>query len=52
MISILRGGFLMSIGDFPESLSQVILIGIIVVGRFGIHMAHFQFWLVSNWARF
>ena len=26
----------MSIGDFPESLSQAILVGIMLVGRFGV----------------
>ena len=34
---ILRGGILMSIGNSPESLSQGILIGIILVGRLGVH---------------
>ena len=33
-ILILRGGILMSIGDFPESLSQAILVGIMLLGRF------------------
>ena len=37
IILILRGGILMSIGDFPECLSQAILVGIILVGRFGVH---------------
>ena len=32
-ILILRGGLLMSIGNFLESLSQAILVGIILVGR-------------------
>ena len=27
----------MSVGDFPESLSQAILVGIILVGRLGVH---------------
>ena len=31
-----RGGILMSKGDFPERLSQPILVGIILVGRFGV----------------
>ena len=31
-----RGGILMSIGNFPESLSQAILVGIILVGRLGV----------------
>ena len=34
-ILILRGGIPMSIGDFPESLSQVILVGTFFVGRLG-----------------
>ena len=34
-ILMLRGGILMSIGEFPESLSQAILAGIILVGRSG-----------------
>ena len=36
IILILRGGILMSIGDFPEMLSQAILVGIILVGRLGV----------------
>ena len=32
-ILILRGGILMSIGDFPESLSQAMLVGVMLVGR-------------------
>ena len=35
IILIIRGGILMSIGDFPESLSQAILVGIMLVGRLG-----------------
>ena len=35
-ILILRGGILMSIGNVPESLSQRILVGIILVGRLGV----------------
>ena len=35
-ILILRGGTLMSIGNFPQSLSQQILAGIILVGRLGV----------------
>ena len=34
---ILRGGILMPIGNFPESLSQVILAGRFLVGRLGVH---------------
>ena len=33
IILILRAGIIMSIGNFPESLSQAILVGIILVGR-------------------
>ena len=36
MTLIIRGGILMSIGDFPESLSQAILVGIMLVGRLGV----------------
>ena len=36
IILILRGGMLMSVGDFPESLSQAILVGIMLVGRLGV----------------
>ena len=35
-ILILRGGILMSIGDFPESLSQAMLVGTMLVGRLGV----------------
>ena len=35
-ILILRGGILMSIGNFPESLSQAILVGRFLVGRLGV----------------
>ena len=35
-ILIQRGGILMSIGNFPETLSQAILAGIILVGRLGV----------------
>ena len=34
IILIITGGILMSIGDFQESLSRAILVGIILVGRF------------------
>ena len=33
----LRGGILMSIGDFPEDSSQAMLVGIMSVGRLGVH---------------
>ena len=36
IVLILRGGILMSIGDSPESLSQAILVGIMLVGRLGV----------------
>ena len=35
-ILILRGGILMPIGNFPEVLSQAILVDIISVGRLGV----------------
>ena len=36
IILILRGGIPRPIGNFPESLSQAILVGIILVGRLGV----------------
>ena len=33
---MLRGGILIYIWDFPEVLSQAILVGIILVGRLGV----------------
>ena len=36
IILILRGGVLMCIGDFLESLNQAILVGIMLVGRLGV----------------
>ena len=36
VILSLRGGILMSTGDFPENLSQRMLFGIILVGRLGV----------------
>ena len=35
-ILIIRRGIFVSIGDFPESLSQAILVGIMLVGRLGV----------------
>ena len=32
----LRGGILRPIGDFPESLSQAILVGVVFVGKLGV----------------
>ena len=32
----LRGGIIISIGNFPEMLSQQILVGMILVGRLGV----------------
>ena len=32
----LRGGILLSFGDFPESLSQPMLVGIMLVGKLGV----------------
>ena len=40
MILILRGGILMSTGDLPESLSQAIIVGIMLVGRSGVRPIH------------
>ena len=36
IILMLRGGILMSTGDFPKVLSHQILVGIILVGRLGV----------------
>ena len=36
IILFVRGGILMSIGDFPESLSQAMLAGLMLVGRLGV----------------
>ena len=36
IVLIPRGGILMSLGSFLESLSQAILAGIILVGRLGV----------------
>ena len=36
IVLILRGGILMSIGDFEEDLSQAMLVGIMLVGRLGV----------------
>ena len=36
IILILRGGILVSIGDFPESLSQAMLVGLMLVGKPGV----------------
>ena len=35
-----RGGILVSIGNFPESLSQAVLVRIILVGRLGVRKWH------------
>ena len=42
ILLILRGGILRPKGDFPESLSQAILAGIILVGRLGVLIRGFQ----------
>ena len=36
IILILRGGILRSLGNFPETVSQQILVGIILAGRLGV----------------
>ena len=38
IILILRGGILMSTGSFSESLSQAILVGIMLVGKSGVQV--------------
>ena len=47
IILILRGGILMSIGKCPEMLSQLMLVGIILVGRLGV--SEFNFLGNSLW---
>ena len=42
IILILRDGILMSIGHFPECLSQAILVGIILVERLGVEAELFR----------
>ena len=41
VILILRGGIPRPIGDVPESLSQAILVGIMLVGRLGVLLSSF-----------
>ena len=36
IIFILRGGTLMSIGNFPESLSRAMLVGTMLIGRLAV----------------
>ena len=38
IILIKRGGILMSMGNVPESLSQVMLVGVMLVGRLGVYV--------------
>ena len=38
----------MSIGDFPEGLSQAILVGIILAGRFGVTYVYYG---LCSWSR-
>ena len=37
-----RGGILMSVGDFPESLSQAMLVGVMLGGRLGVSLKHLK----------
>ena len=37
---MIRGGILMPIGDFPEDLSQTMLVGLLFVGRLGVFTLH------------
>ena len=39
VISMLRGGILMSTGDFPEDSSQEMLVGVMLVGGLGVPRA-------------
>ena len=35
-------------GNFPESLSQAILVGIVLVGKLGVHFGVIWFWRVDT----
>ena len=48
IILSLRGGILMSIGDFPEESRQAILVEIMLVGRLGVEFQNCVFWLRTN----
>ena len=37
-----KGGMLMSIGNFPEMLSQAILVGTMFVGRLGVNQDNYR----------
>ena len=48
IILIMRGGILMSMGNFPESLGQAMLVGIMLIGRLGVtgeHIVRDMSWL-------
>ena len=42
IILISRDGIIMSIGDFPESLSRAILVGTILVGGLGVILLYYR----------
>ena len=46
-----KGGILMSMGNFTENLSQAILVGIILVGRFGVRSLRATAQPFSHFAR-
>ena len=48
VILMLRGGLPRPIGDFPESLSQAISAGIVLLGRLGVSIATVNHIFFSN----
>ena len=52
IILILRCGIPRPIGNSPESLSQVILVGVMLVGGLGVHLAETAHLVASTWAFF
>ena len=49
IIYILRGGIPSPIGDFPEDLSQAMLVGIMLVGRLGVILIIIILWETENY---
>ena len=48
IILIQRGGILRSIGNFPESWSQAMLVGTMLVGRLGVQLVAYSRCLIKN----
>ena len=45
----LRGGILMSMGDFPDSLTRAMLVGTMLVGKSGVSWFA-CFWIPGSWS--